>query len=281
MKQSCIKRKSVNYKCVIFVLVIILNSVFVTACGEDEDKDPLLSYSKEELVEMIKIAQNDTDSAWNSYDELEAEKNARIEELEKMLKGIQTSDVETSGIREFNDGTGRLTFTSVDSKVSLPVEFNYPGAVETAGISAVRVSDSVSIFPSGRWVNSVNGATIELYHSTGISFKLSVGFLDREARKLTTDKLEEKMNEFFSNLPPSSIKYSRVYLDDTWFGLDAKTDTFIDEAKSQIRCGWIGYGETAVNYFAVYDGEVDDDKDETILNLINSIQIYTKPIKVS
>ena len=78
----------------------------------------------------------------------------------------------------------------------------------------------------------------------------------------------------------SFLSYNRIYVDGNWFGVDAKSHTYIDSKDAQLRCGLIGFGDTAVQYFFVYTGESDVTNDDLISSVINTIQIWDTQILV-
>lgn len=256
----------INKACSVLLISIALGSL----SGCSDDKDPLLSEKKQTLVDMI----NNQNDAMIEYIE-------RIDELELLLKGVQGDNVDTPAISEIGDGTGRLTFNSVESIIKLPVALQYPKAVEAPNTSKILISEAVSIKPTSNWLIKMSGSKVEVEHPNGISGKISVGYLDREAQRTLADSLQEYLaKEFFSSLPPETVNYSRLHIKDTWVGIDATSHTFINSEDARIRCGILGFGEVAVQYMLVYKGDTDGTKDELISSLVNTIEVWNTPISV-
>lgn len=262
-----------NTKRTIAAMLAIVMTFGLCACGTsgDKEEDPLQSQSKKELIEYAHQLEKDSEASYN-----------RITELEEMLKGIQGEDVKPSGITSFSDGTGRETLNSVDSIVKLPVPFEYPGSVQYFNDSTLNVSAHVSIKPSSNWVAILNGTQVEIEHtSSHISGVIKVSGIDKQSTtRMMADDLKEYMNSFFSEMPPEQISYSRLYVESDYMGMDAKSHTFIDEQDAMIRCGLVGFGDICVSYFFAYKGEDDPSKDELILNLLQTMQLYNKSLRV-
>ena len=64
------------------------------------------------------------------------------------------------------------------------------------------------------------------------------------------------------------------------FGVQAVTPTMIDSENAVLRCGMVSYGDYAITYIFVYRGEQDVNKDESIMNVINTINIMGNNINV-
>lgn len=255
------------------ILALLLASItLISLAGcSNEDEDPLMSESKETLVAMI-----------NEGNTRETEYLTRITELETLLKGVQGEEVQTSGIEVMGDGTGRETFISTDGQITFPVEFNYPGATQaTNEETCVNINEAFSVKPTSNWTVKVDGASIELYHTSGISGKITAGKRDREVQKTTVGDLKTYMSDtFFSELPPESIKYSTIFINGTEFGWDASSHTFIDSEDAMLRCGLIGYSDQSLQYFFVYRGEDDSAKNEVILSLLQTIKAWNDYISI-
>lgn len=247
-----------------------LTLIGLTGCG-NENEDPLMSESKESLVAMV----NEGNARENEY-------LTKITELETLLKGVQGEEVKTSGIEVMDDGTGRETFVSVDGQITFPVEFNYPGATQaTSEETCIKINEAFSVRPTSNWTIKMDGASISLYHTSGISGKITVGKRDRDVQKTTLDELKAYMNDtFFSELPPESVKYSTIFINGTEFGWDASSHTFIDSEDARLRCGLIGYSDQSLQYFFVYKGEEDSAKNEVIVSLLQTIKAWNYYVSI-
>lgn len=242
----------------------------LTGCGNSEEKDPLLSSSKKDLVSYIR-----------NLEKMSEDDGARIEELEKMLKGIQGETVEKAAITEFSDGTGRLTLNSLDTMVSLPTPFEYPNSSQSYNTSTVNISNNISVKPSPNWVAKLSGTQVEFQHSSSeISGIIKVGKIDSTAEKVQVSSLTDHINEFFSSMPPANITYKRLYVNQNWMGMDASAHTFIDEEDAMLRCGMIGFSDVCITYMFAYKGEADTSKDELILTLLQTMQIYSNELRI-
>lgn len=267
-----ISRQNIGYHKVrsIIALSLVLGLILgLTGCGNDEDKDPLLSESKQSLVDMV----NSTNAELVTCYE-------RVAELEELLKSVQEEKGPTSAITEMSDGTGRKTFNTVNGMFSLPIEFKYPNSSQAPNTSSVNISEAVKITPTANWTCRLTGTTLELQHTSGIAGTVSVGYLDREAQKTLVADLQNHLDEQLSALPIDTKKPSNLFLNDNKFGVDNISHTFIDEKDAMLRCGILGYGEVSLQYFFVYTGEQDSAKDEVILSLIKTLSIWNIQMSV-
>lgn len=251
-----------NKKLIASLIVCTATFSLLTGCfGKSED--PLASESKDNLITYIKqLEQENTD-------------------LDNKLKGVQTDDVETAAISQFSDGTGRLTLNSVDKIVTLPTPFEYPTSLQSYNASAIELTDSITIKPSSNWAISLTGTEVQLEHSNGISGVIKIGNIDTNAEIDTVvEDLQPYISGFFNTMPPETIKYTKIYVDTDWKGMDASANTFINEKDAQLRCGMIGYNELCITYMFAYIGEQDASKDELILSLLQTMKVYDKELRV-
>lgn len=258
-----------NRQIAVMLSLVMIFSLSMTGC-KDENADPLMSNSKEQLIEMIH--------------DLEYQKSViegeNIELAEKM-KGIQTEEVKQAGITEFSDGTGRLTLNSIDTIVKLPLTFGYPMSTQYPNNSTVNLTEGISIKPSSNWIVNISGTQVNLQHSSSnISGNITIGGFESKNNRPRVEDLNAHINEYFSNMPPDNLNTSRIYVDKTWSGINVKTHTFIDEKDAQLRCGLIGYGDINITYLFAYTGEENPSNDELISNLLQTMQIYKNDVKI-
>lgn len=249
------------------IAVSLILAGLTTGCSGD---DPLSGKSKSDVVSYAH--------------QLETENGDLTEQLSiatEKLKGIQTDTVETSAITEFGDGTGRLTLNSDDSVVKLPAPFEYPNSTQSYNASSVVLTDNVYIKPSANWLVSLPGSEVQFEHTLSeISGTIKVGSKDKTLDNIKPDMLTDTITNFFANMPPDQVSYSKLYLESDWVGIDAKAHTFIDEDDAQIRCGMLGYGDVNITYVFSYKGDKDSSKDELIVSLLQTLTMYNKSLRV-
>lgn len=229
--------------------------------------DPLSKLSKKELISMANQQAADM-----------VDKDVRIEELETMLKGVQEETGPTSAISTIDDGTGRLTFNTIDGKIVFNPAFEYPGSTQAANTSCVNITSGLSISPTNNWYMVQNGTTLELSHTQGINGVIKAGSISETLDYETLQS--EVMSKFFSSFPPEKITYSKLFLDEQCWGVEAKLPTTVDSEPSYIRCGMLGLGEDCFTYMFYYSGEQDPTKDETILSLLQTVKMYGEPLRI-
>lgn len=251
----------------VLIVLIALMVCLIVLTGCNKDKNPLMKNKKKELVQMIEDLSNEI-----------LDKDARIEELETILRGVHEEDAPTAAITTIDDGTGRLTFNSIDGKIVFPQPFEYPGSTQAPNTASVNITELISIVPTNNWTMCMDGTTLELEHTSGISGIVKASAIDElYSREGLQD---EVMSPFFEDFPPSNIKYSRLFLDGDWWGLEAQAPTTIDEKPAFIRCGMLGLGEQSFTYIFLYQGEQDKTKDETIVSLLRSMKMLGMQLRI-
>ena len=263
-------KKNIVIKDIIAIVIATVIILSISGCKKNENEDPLMSESKESLVSIIRALQSDNESA-----------GKRISELETMLRGIQGSEIEKAAITEFSDGTGRLTLNSSNGMVKLPEPFEYPNSIQTYNVSSLKLYDNIYVKPSSNWIVTLSGTQIILeYPESGVSGIIKVGKIDGTQENVKVAELSSYIDKFFESMPPETITYNRIYVAETWRGMDARAHTFIDEEDAQLRCGMIGIGENCVTYFFAYKGDQSSINDELIQNLLQTLTINSNALRI-
>ena len=256
-----------NRRIISLLLVVTSLMCLLAGCGKEEG--PYDKYEREELEVML-------DDYLLKTQNLEIQ----VSKLQQQLQGVQAEKVEKPAISQFGD-LDRLTLYIDNGTVKLPADFEYPNSIQSANTSTVNISEHISVKPSSNWVVNLNGTTVELYHpNSGIFGTIKVGSIDKTTKRVLPQELQNHMNEFFSKMPPEEITYNRIYIQENWMGMDAASHTYIDEEDARLRCGMLSFGDECVTYMLAYKGEQDSDKDDLILNLLQSMKIYTKQLRV-
>lgn len=248
------------------LLVISTMCLMIAGCGKanTEDYD---SMSKSELLSAIK--------------ELKADYNSTLlanADLKDTLDSIQAYDSSKPAIYAMQDESNNLTFNSYDAKMIFPSAFQYPESIETAGTSNIEIAPDISFQTTGNWVVKLNGATVELEHSSGINAMFKIGeiynLIDNATLKDTVVK------PWFEENTTQNVKYSDIFLNGTAWGTQAQANIFIDTEPAYLRCGMLGYGNYALTYVFVYRGEQDANKDESIKSLLNTLSVLGQTVTV-
>lgn len=265
-------RKALRKK-IALALAIASIAAPLTACGKekvDPNGDPRMALDKSEILAEYDAAIDEN-----------IRQATRIEELERMLKGVQGEDVQAAAITEFSDGTGRLTLLSDDGLVQLPGKFEYPSSIQAANASSVKITDSVFIKPSSNWVVTLNGTEIHFQHTIAeISGTIKVGGYASTLNRPLAKDTQQHLIDFFSTMPPETVSYQRIYIETDHRGTDCVTHTFIDEEDAMLRCGIFGSGDYNFSYMFCYRGERDVSKDELIMSLLQSITVFNKSFRI-
>lgn len=255
------KRKAISVTLLLSILTVSLSG-----CGKSSD-NPIDSMSKSELREAYYNLES-------GYQQLQGQ----FDSLNTMYQALSTEEQPIAPISMSGDGTGRYTFTSVDSKIIFPAAFQYPGTQAIQADGSINVVDNVEITPGSNWITKLNGATLEMEHSSGISATIKVGGVTESYDKSLLQS--EVLEQWFVNIPESQVAYKNIFIDGTMFGVQATTPTMIDSEVAFLRCGMLAYGDYSVTYIFVYRGEQDVTKDESIVNVINTIKVMNNGINV-
>lgn len=255
-------------KIVSIAMALMVTTLSLAGCSSGDPND-INSLSKKELIARYQGLET-------NYNELAANYSS----LDNMYKALSTEDQPSAAISTVGDGTtGQLTFNSVDSKIIFPSSFGYPEAKTKQADGKIDIVSNVSIAPGSNWVTQFNGTTLNLEHSSGISATVKVASFDQatlSAEQLQSDVLEQ----WFINVPKGNITYTKIFVNNSEFGVQAVTPTMISSENAVLRCGMLGYQNYAVTYIIVYRGEQDMTKEESIVSLLNTIKIMNNPINI-
>lgn len=240
------------------------------ACGNNEDKDPYLNYSKQELVDLVR-----------NYEQQLQTLNDTLTEKETLLQGIQSSTDPSTAISEMPDGTGRLTFNEFsDGTVVFPNPLVYPDAEVSSTQNRIYITNMFSVAPDSSWNCVLNGSTLELENNDlKIGAQITVGY--RNGDYLTPEYLQSYMDSnFFMGWPPENITYQVLMADTIKAGVDAYTHTFIDSEDAWVRIGIGQVGTTTFTYSVCYKGDESSVANAAIKNLLQSIQVSGQPLQI-
>lgn len=240
------------------------------ACGNDEDKDPYLNYSKQELVDLVR-----------NYETQLQTLNDQLTEKETLLQGIQSQTDPTTAISEMPDGTGRLTFNEFSNgTVLFPTPLSYPDSEVGSTANKVWLTNQFSVSPDSSWNCVLKGSTMELENEDlQIGAQITVGY--RNGDYLTPEYIQAYLDSnFFVGWPPENITYSVLMADTIKAGVDAYTHTFIDSEDAWVRIGVGQLGTTTFTYSVCYKGDESSVANAAILNLLQSIQVSGQNIQI-
>jgi len=256
------KRRLVNT-----IIISLLTASTFVGCG---NKEGLEQYSKSELIEAYETLST-------GYDELMAEKN----NIETLYNALTVDTLPTAAIGYVGDATGAITFNSRDAKIIFPSTFQYPGAQQIKANNNIMISDGIFVAPGTNWIVKLNGTTLEMEHSNGISGIIKIGQADIvfDSNQLR----DEVLAPWFTEISNSKITYSDLFTSDSSIaiGVDATVPILIDSEDAFLRCGMAAINGKTVTYIFTYRSQQDMNKDESIINVINSIQVDGQMLKVN
>lgn len=260
-------KKSFNSKKYMGALAVSLLSLsMLTGCG---DKD--LEYedmNKDQLLEEVYALEAKNQSLFVE--------NAQYRSL---LTVLDSSGSTAPAISTMNDGSGKLTFNTYDSKMIFPSTFVYPESKEISANTKIVLADNFSVSPSNGWITKLNGASLELEHSNGVSGLIKIGSIDDV---YLMDKFEDEvMKPWFDQVTNETVVYSDIFVNKRKWGTQAKVPINIDGEKAYLKAGMYGIGDYSVQYVFVYRGANDPAKDEIIDSLLNSMVLLGLDVSIS
>lgn len=254
-----------NKRLLTFSIVASLSIVSLTGCGSKADG--LQGMPKSELI--------------TAYEELQTnyrDLNTKYNDLSSTASAIEVTNSADPIIGYVSNGTGELTFNSKDAKVIFPTQFQYPSSSQVKANGQINLSDNISVAPGSNWVCKLNGTTLELEHSSGMSGIIKVGQLDSGAANLSFEDLRDNvLNPWFegNKMVTSKVAYSSIFVQNSTnaVGADASLSIYIDSEDAYLDCGMASVSGNTLTYVFVYRSESDDSKNESIKTLLNSIKI--------
>lgn len=232
-----------------------------TGCGNHSENPLYDGKSWDELVTMNEQSQQMYNELSKSYDDLSA-----------LFNGISNENSPTAAISVAGDGTNRLTFNSNDSRIIFPSSFEYPASEQATSTGSVSIIENATVTPGSNWISKLNGSTLEIEHTSGISGTIKVGM---QKSIYTAEELKvDVLTPWFEGLPLSEVNYSEIAVDTVKSGCQATTPTLIDSEDAFLRCGMFAFKDLCVTYVFVYRGNQDATKDESITSLLNTFKLY-------
>lgn len=267
------KNKSIRF--ISLLSALMLSATTLTACGEKHVHDDPMYNGKswDEVVALCQQANLDRAAAVSEKERLESELSA--------YKNNENGD--KAAISVVDDGTNRMSFYSNDSKIIFPSSFEFPGSVKATSNGSISIVENVGIAPGANWIQRSSGATLDLEHTTGISGTIKIGKLNEITGYYNFNTLKaDIMEPWAAGLPLSTgVTYSEITDNATnSIGCAASTPTLIDSENAVLKFGMLSVQDLTLVYVFVYRGTQDVSKDESIANLLNSINIYGNNIIV-
>lgn len=246
--------------------LLLVMTTLLSGCGEKVTDPKFAGMSVNEIIAQY-------NSIESMYNDLAAEYNT----LSKTYESF-TMDGADLAIGSVGDGSGNLTFNSVDSKIIFPETFKYPNSEAVSASGKINIINNLSIVPSQNWICKLVGSNLELEHTSGISGIVKVGKISQQFDN--TQLKTEVLEPWLASLPKELIDYKDVFVNGIGSGAQATTPTMIDSEDSFLRCGMFSYSNYTVTYVFVYRSEQDANKDESIVNLLNTIEIEGNKVTV-
>lgn len=246
-------------------LLVATMLIGLAGCGSNDESENMSDWSKDKIIQTYS-------ELVDSYDAL----NTEYETLKNMNQALSSADTPSDSIALTGDGTGRFNFHSVDSKIIFPQSFQYPDSTAIESDGYINIVGNIKVSTGSNWITKLNGSTLELEHSSGISGTIKACGI-RETYDATVLQ-DEVLSRWFDNMKDDDVTYKNIFMNGTAIGVQASTQVMIDSETAYLRCGMLGYGEYSLTYIFVYRGAQDATKDESITSVLNSIKINDNAI---
>lgn len=252
-------------------MMATLTAVSLVGCGKEDpnksDKYPELNgATRDEIIDKLM-----------EYNTANGELEQKVNDLTVSLNALSESQssVPSEVISSVGDGTNRMTFNTIDSKIIFPDSFAYPGSTAPNGDTYVTISGVKMKFNSN-WIVKMNGNSVELQYDDGIvgTIKVSESTMVMHYDLI----LNDVMKPWFEGLPNPQATYQKIRLnnEDDGSGVHAETPTTIDSDTAYLHCGMIHNDpdNKVVLYVFTYRNASGSDtaKNDIIKNVISSIE---------
>lgn len=243
--------------------LITSTAIALSLCGCGKDKGPTIEEVQAENQVMLGMI---------------AEKDTQIEQLNNTVQSLLGSDGPPTAISEVADGTGQKTFNSIGGKIIFPTNLEYKGSVQGPNTSSIKLSDRISIVPSDNWVIQINGTTTKYSHPNGIYGTIKVSAIQESFKNDVIN--DEVLSPFLDSIPSTKCEKGTVYLEQTERGMYADLNILNNGKPAVLKCGVMGYMDTAMVYTFYYEGDYDSTKDELINSLLKTIKIGQQQLRI-
>ena len=237
--------------------------VSISLCGCNKESGPTVEELQAENQTMLSML---------------AEKEAQLEQLNEVVQSLRGSDGPATAISEVADGTGNKTFNSIGGKIIFPTNLEYAGSVQGPNTACLKISDRITISPSDNWVIQINGTTTKYSHPNGIHGTIKVSAIEEVAKQEVVDA--EVMTPFLESIPYTKCEKGTIYLEQSAKGMDADLSILNNGKPAVMKCGAMGYIDTAMVYTFYYEGDYDATKDELINSLLKTIKVGQQQLRI-
>lgn len=205
-----------------------------------------------------------------TMNQLEEEVLALTEEnatLSAQASGMAVTEESTETSLRTIEGSAIPEFTTIDGKIKFPNSLNVPLSVDDVNNSNVTVGSMFHFTPSTNWLMQMDGATLHFTHPSKV-------WGDIKAIGVDEGVLEEDMQpilqSFFTDFPTTSIKYRKIYMDETVNGMLARAEITVDKKPHVVNVGFVTRGEYGVLFLFDYEDNKTGVQQELVDLLLSS-----------
>lgn len=200
----------------------------------------------------------------------------QLSELNKILALYQGTDGPTTTIDYVGDGSGDMTFNTVNSKVVFPKSLEYTESTPASNTGGVYVTKDVTFKPSKNWNMRLDNASLELDHTNGISGVINVTKINKAMEGSILQ--EQVLSPWLDSFGVKAKSFGSLFVDKYCWGTYASAVGSADNEPLQIKAGLFGYGTVAVTFIFVYKGDPDSTNNEIIDTFIKSMTVLNQVV---
>jgi hypothetical protein len=247
---------NIDKKKIIIVLVGVLGVVVLLTLLTSLIQGDGSKLSAEEYEKRLK---DNATTILNLQQELDDAKNKAVEV------------VSSSSLTEIN---GVKTFRTINDKFILPTTVEVPDSTIDSGVSRLQVGSRFVFIPSESWVISLNGVTVNLSHSGGITGSIKAL---KVKNVLSESDMTNIIRSAFDKFPTSSIEFRKLFIDDRVAGISGSCITEIDNKPFVVTIGYLNRSENALMFGFKYDSRTNSK--ELVDLFIRSGTFGTSPVR--
>lgn len=288
------------------VLIVCLGMGLLTGCEQHtKTGNPTIdSMTVDQLGEALVRALNER----ASYKQQSEDLQARVDELEKMVQGIQFADPEFPAIDKVEDDTGRVTFKKPGDYIKLPDPMRVPGDVPAEVNNKISMGgeQGITMKMAPIWTYRIEGNKLWLSSTTGVYGVIVIGqmkgVLNMDLLNTIFDGSAgqpEKKDDWGRIIQPyipkseglkksvpadpgkGAGKDEDIYWNKNKVGRQVILNTSVEGNSAVFRAGAFAVQSVSVMYVFMYETEADDSKEAIILSAIQSITIQNVPVSVA
>lgn len=287
------------------LLLLTLSTTLMAGCTNKAKtgNETIDKMNAQQLGEALVRALNDR----STYKNLSEDLQGQVDELNKLVQGVQFADPEFPAIDKVEDDTGRVTFKKPGDYIKLPDPL-YIRGTDPASVDnkiAMGGTQGITLRMAPIWTYRIEGNKLWLSTVSGIYGVIVIGKmagnLDMNMLNILFDGSEgqPEIKDSWGNITQHYIPKSEGLInsvpadpgkpagkDGTIFwngqkvGRQILLNTSVEGESAVFRAGAFAAQNASVTYVFMYEKETNASLEDTITSAIQSISIQNIPISI-